>query len=1020
MAGAGLGYHTSSLYGLGSFAPKNNTFTRPSQLAMYVNAANGNFMFNQSCGSLATLGMPLYLNFTYNAQAASGNHWNSNVHTRLFFEESTLTRVGEDGHRTSFIWNQVAMCYLAEQNSSERITLEGKIWVYRNGSSRVSYEYDARGFLTTFKDTDNHYLRCCYVDDQLAAISEDTGNQSIQWQFNNGLVSDLIIYSEGKIIRHTHYEYDNNQRLHKIMLEDAGKQVFWTTYDYEKDSERIAHISQSDGIIYAMEYDEQGKIVFLSDGEGRGSTFTYYTGKTLVRNAQGEEWFYIYDNSQRLIAVHGPHDQEYQYIYEYNYLKTIQHGSLSWHFIYNEAGDCIYTKNPDGTIIERTFDSKHRLCSETKSFHQASSPGKSTHYFYDNQDHLRFTVAPGGVVTEYRYDQQGLCVSKRIFSETFSGEPLLQDLEHWTKEARLPSQLTEFFYDWRGHLVQNTTYMQINSLGEGVKESALITHYTYDAQGHLIEKSLPLEQGFSRTHYVYDSLGRLVAQVDNQGNQEHYTYDDLHQRMLQINAQGMQTIFIFDKSGLLISKQELKDTNDYGTTYYTYDAAGRLCSEKRPDGGLWYYFHTTLGLQAKINASGQVVEYIYNKEGRLTQTIEYVNLASEKLSSTRAFDELRPLASQADKHSHLFYNQNNQIAYKIEATGSVTGYQYNSEGQLFETIAYAQPITMPLSPAIFSLEPNAADRHHYFFYNAQGLLAGEIKGEGAAISYHYDNVGNLIETCFYFNRINLPLEGNWEDLKPKPAPDKDRHSYQRFNAAGFRVAYIDTEGYVKTFTYNERGLLKKEHAYAQALDPCEVQQKDKLPTFSEQDQIKLFFYNDLGLLIQEKQGNLTCQYDYNLSGLLVAENRKDEKTGEGRCHLRRYDAKGRLIASLDAEAVLKLDQVMSNPEQIEFIWQEYATHYTYDNADRLVSKMNALHQKSYFLHNKAGLLQYSISADGEICEFEYDNFNNLLTKIHYVQRTPVGSTLTLEDIKTFWPINIMMHRMKLYVMSTIS
>ena len=64
---------------------------------------------------------------------------------------------------------------------------------------------------------------------------------------------------------------------------DLGQgKTFWITYDYAGDSNTISDIKQSDGTALHIEYDAQGRVKKLVDGEGRISTYEYQSGKTTV------------------------------------------------------------------------------------------------------------------------------------------------------------------------------------------------------------------------------------------------------------------------------------------------------------------------------------------------------------------------------------------------------------------------------------------------------------------------------------------------------------------------------------------------------------------------------------------------------------------------------------------------------------------------------------------------------------------------------------------------------------------
>ncbi|KGP64422.1 hypothetical protein EP47_11690 [Legionella norrlandica] len=685
--GEGLGIRGSSL-GLGSYGPKGIASLGQGNESVYINAANGNLVLCQADGFIAGLGFGLDLFQTYNSRGESASNWYFNMESRLVcYGEancvgSFIIRTDEDGHCSRYLFDANKNSYLPEAGGTASITFRKNCWVYHEGSQKTSYYYNQQGQLSEIKDLDGHSVSFHYSNGHLDSITDKNNQQKITWSFKNGLLTDLTTSSEGKMIHHLHYSYDDRNRLHQVSRDLGGGKTYWISYNYAEDSNWIIDIRQSDGTSLHIDYDAQGRVKKIMDGEGRTSLYDYGEGKTTITNGLGESWIYYYDSKNRLTGIDGPEQYKIRYHYEGKYLSSVVQGNQIWRFSYNDDGDCIRIEEPSGQVIQRMYDSNHRLVSEThyQSFDGSHHPGKpqTTRYVYDDRGHLLFVIKADGSVTEHRYDENGQLASSRCYlnsiydlSNTHEDELLTSaQIQLWINhQTPQDISLIEYHYDWRGQLTEEIHYEQVDNNGQGMKAGALITRSRYDAAGRLVEKSTPTEDGWSITQYLYDDLGRLIQTIDNQNHCQRIEYDDTNHRIIQTDANGLQTVRIYDHSGLLLSITRMDRNHCYGTTTYQYDASGHLIAETGINGLTKYLFYDHQGrLLAEVSISGQVIEYQYNEEGKLIRTHQYEQrvLSSDWRGKPPAYEKIKPRAGSLDRINQTIYNQYGQVAYRID------------------------------------------------------------------------------------------------------------------------------------------------------------------------------------------------------------------------------------------------------------------------------------------------------------------------------------------------------------------
>jgi len=313
---------------------------------------------------------------------------------------------------------------------------------------------------------------------------------------------------------------------------------------------------------------------------------------------------------------------------------------LATGYEYTVFGDLFRTILPEGNVIEYGYDTAGRLISvERKPDALPESHGERTFYTLDAagnrtlEELQRWDADAAAWVTvaatEYQYSNR--CQVDRVIQAP--GTP---------EEA-----ITEHAYDCNGNLSQvwDPNHPRFDPVtGAELPETAL---YLYDAVDRLTSVTQPwggAGGGFTTTSYEYDVQDHLVGVTDAEGNATTYTYSDrdlLTHELVQAFVDPSATCnpapacdpgcgctahtydehgaldTTLDARGVLVDRtvdplDRVTDVDYPGTALdvsYSYDTGPAVCATTSFE----------LGRLGSVTRNGQVVDYCYDRFGRVTR-----------------------------------------------------------------------------------------------------------------------------------------------------------------------------------------------------------------------------------------------------------------------------------------------------------------------------------------------------------------------------------------------------------------
>ena len=552
------------------------------------------------------------------------------------------------------------------------------------------------------------------------------------------------------------YGYDASGNLTSVTNE-VGHVTRITSLD---GGGRPLSITDPNGVLTTMTYDARGRLasVTVNPGAQQARTVIAYdpAGQvTRVTSPDGTFLQYAWSEARRLTAVS------------------------------NNAGERIdYTHNLNGDVTSRTVKSGSGAIIRQQSavfdelgriMRAIGAAGQQTLFRYDRTDKLTQVQDPRGGIFAYAYD--GLQRIASLTNEAGARVTLTRDAQDEVTAYRDPRGLT-------------TAYLR-NGFGEVIRESGpdvgttvivrdarglatritdprgIVTNLTYDAAGRLVSETYPADATQNVTYY-YDStangnrgVGRLTAITDGSGS--------LARR--------------YDALGRVVAETRAIGARSY-STFYAYNAAGRLTAITYPSGRVVNYARSSLGRASAINMQSSASAPAQSVAGALTWSPMSTRLAGlthgNGLTLARSYDRdgrlaTLKLANGASRVMDLGYaygdgmnltavNDNVSAANSVSLTYDAAQRLASARGP-WGTLSYGYLATGDRSQESLTAPAGGSPLTTLLSYPANSnRLSTTSVGSFTTRAFTYDAAGNLVtqvmgplRLAFAYNQRNRPV-----------------------------------------------------------------------------------------------------------------------------------------------------------------------------------------------------------------------------------------------------------------------
>ncbi len=711
----------------------------------------------------------------------------------------------------------------------------------------------------------------------------------------------------------------------------------------------------------------EGQVVLISRQDGvkqirdrNGNTVSFSAAG--ITHSAGKSISFSRDALNRITAVTDPNGNVQSYGYDIN-------GDLASHtdaegrstgFVYNYDHGLIEIRDPRGVRpIRNEYDDAGRLIRTIDAYgkeitytHDLGTNrevitdrlGNATIHVYDDQGNVTQTADALGGVTNRSYDARGNTLSEqdplgRTRTYTYDGQ------DNRVTETDPLGKTTTYTYDGS---------RQVLSVKDALGRT---TSNVYDPAGNLTSTTDPAGK---ITSYTYDSRGLQLTRTDPLGNTTSYAYDASGNLTTETDALNRVTSYSYDANGNRLTQSTTRSTaggSETLLTRFTYDKDNRLTETSHPDGSVTRIAYNAIGKQSiSTDQLGRETKYDYDDMGRLVKTT-YPDGSSE----TSAYDaEGRRIAStdRAGRTTTSTYDALGRLITTTAPDGSSTSTAYDAAGQVLSSTDARGNVSSYSYDAAGrrTLVTDALGKTTTFSYDDAGNQTQVVDANGNAVTFTYDNNNRRTRTTYAdstFDQVSYDALGR-QVGKTDQAGKTTQYAY---DALGRLTSVTDALGQVTRYTYDELG--------------------NQLTQTDAEGRTTSFAYDSMGRRTSRSLPlGQTERMSYDAAG-----NLKTKTDFNGRTTTYTYDTLNRLLrktpdASLSQPPVIFT--YTASGQRASMQDASGSTSYSYDNRDRLLSKVTPQGTLNYS-YDAAGNLTniHSNHSGGAAMDYAYDARNRL-------------------------------------------
>ncbi len=879
-------YHYNELNQLVSIIDDEGNISR------FVYDALGNIIQSENAlGEIQSFEVDMYGNITRQVDALGHVITSSYGPQSLLKEQITFDSEQNELLRTIYTYDLLNRLIKEKTIYTNPLTNSQEITVVQN-------MYDILGDMVKHVDARNYETSYVY----------NFAHQVMQIDYPNGLKVQNTYDQDTKLLIETK-KIDttlvNSDRINQFEYNAFGEIIQETyannsfkTNDYGHAGELLSEsfsnddlVSSSDDYIKTYQYDENGRLVGISDNANYNESTDTYASQTLelrtynsfgdlasVTTQSGLVTEYSYDHFGRKIeervkdvlvetSVNGSlvsSTQDLTTSYSYDKLSRVTQmvypNGLTESSVYDASGN-ILSKSSSDNITTKTESYVYDALNHPIKVIYANLD--ETNSIYNALGQLVKTITTSGESTIYTYDTNGNLIKKEIFT---SNDQLAQKTEYvydgmnqltQTKELRVVDSIESY-------ALTTNTYNVFGDLESVQDPKGYLVEYAYDEMGNQIKITYASENEINMTYTASGLLSEKTYSTKNTDPFNLFTSHEVYTYLIDgklasfsdnpptSSSESHKSVVYSYENGVL-SQVETKLSSMSGTletitncdrVSYSYDALGRVTTMSDLNG------HTSTHYDAQGNISGveRINETVqldlnFNEVSRSTTSSSLVQYTYDKWgnqtsiiypdasSVTKTYDVMNRLTSVSDGvdvTSYVYDNQNQTVTEThLDGSQKVTSYQ------LGKTIS-------------------VVSSHYDAFYDTQIVDFSQI--------LTYDTQQNVIHEERLQNGETTIIDNTYNDR-------------------GELTQSHQTEGLRETiYSYQSNIFGNKSHLTEYYYDGDLVFSESTSMTYNHLNQLETsitsgvttnYSYDDYGNLIEENDGTHSITYTYDLNNKLI-------------------------------------------------------------------------------------------------------------------------------------------------------
>jgi RHS repeat-associated protein len=693
---------------------------------------------------------------------------------------------------------------------------------------------NARGFATTFDMNSGDIERVTDPMANVTQFAYDTrhnvtrvtdprGHQTT-YQYNGRNKIKQIVRAVGTLNLTTALVWDSNEDLDGLngkdnLLSTTNPRGFRTEYTYNASHNLtrvrraagtpdesitvytpttwggIASVTNPRGHTTTFGYTARRQLQTITPPAGGGGTTTYgydiFDDQTTMTNGNGRRWTTAYNASRLVTSITDPlnHVVRHDFDANGNHTRTTDARNYATTFEYDNRNRLTVITDPMNGLTRYGYDAVNNLARITNARNYATT------FDYDGANRLTRVTDALNQVTTYGYDaasNRTSMVERRGNTHTYTYD----QVNRLTKVEAGTLSVTHG-YDPNGNRITlidggGTTTFAFDSLDRFTRRTTPDNRnvlHVYDANGNRTRLTYPdgstaltfgydpgnrlaqISQGTLTWTFSYDLAGNRMSVQQPNGTRMEYTYQTNNWLQSITHKRPDASPFQFFNYGYDANGNRTSQTDDSGTTTFTYDPLNRVTGATYPGAyGNWSWTYDPVGNRATQTAPSGTTTYTYDANNRLSQagTVTYDydpngNLLSTSASRTFTWDPFNRLKNASGSGGDVTYTYDGD-GLKVRRTGpdGSTVYYYDGIRPIWEadgTGALKAQLDRDIFGNLLSRREVSGIRRYFAYDGLGGLTAVTDEAGSHLASLFYDAWGTPRATSGTWTAGNYRFAG---------------------------------------------------------------------------------------------------------------------------------------------------------------------------------------------------------------------------------------------------------------------